>query len=180
MNKYIRNKKGEQSFVTVIALLILVTLIAFTTDLIQVMTKFDALPQATEYTMDIAKKQGGILSKLDEYPGRYVSRTEVSDHLSDIFNAVGVDYAEEVEISVNNQVIKSFGSASISRDTDRVDYGDSISVKITMRYRWVASGVMFNSSHEQIVNDGTKSLNCSRVSLSEYKYHYDNWTGGRP
>lgn len=164
LRKKMKEKGGVWSIEFVFVVFITLALICMLLDLFILMWKFTTISQTTNYMTRVISLQGGVKQATPEgYPGgseQYLTIAEMREDIATMLRSGDIDEGE-YRITING---KPFGS------NVHVDYREDIVVEMEVDYKWEFMSNFIPGNIEHAVHS-------NRATISEYKYHYDQWVG---
>lgn len=168
LRNFKKDKKGMTSIEVVIGVLIFVIIFSFLLDIMIVSWKFSVVAQTNTEVARITGLQGGALTSApDGYPGGnsgYITINKLNDLVSEKMKTAGFKDSDW-SMSIGSGGIGSNGVRSA-----RYDYQETFTTKLEAKYRWEFMSNWIPGNLEQTIRS-------KRISISEWKYNYNNWIG---
>ena len=167
LKKQIKSSDGSLdifSFVT--GVIVSIFLICMLLDLMLIGWQFNGISQLNTQIARTASIQGGVLNTAPrDYPGNYVTLTDLSNTVNSRMRSLGVPNSEyQVDI----------GNGSIGRNGDfassEYDYKTHFTTRVTTTYHWKFLRMLFPIA-------GGREISSTRPAMSEWKYNYGTWDG---
>lgn len=167
IKKLVKDKKGAiESLYHVIGVIMLLMALGAFLDFMIVQQKIQTSNQVATEVARIAGIQGGILNRAPQgYPGgdrAYVNNRNITDIINEVLREVGIGEGD-YELTINNTRVNN------SSGSNRIEYKRPVNVKLTIKYDYMFLG--------RILNWRENRFSSKRVSVSEWKYDYNNWDG---
>lgn len=162
--KRMKEKDGIWTIEFVIAVLITLMVLCALLDILILSWRFAVISQTTNHLARTIALQGGVERSVPQgYPGGddvYLTTSELEDDVARMLEYSDIEL-EDYNIKINGV---PFGQ------NVRVDYRGDIIVEMEVKYEWafLSNFIPGNLSH---------SVHSKRATISEYKYHYEDWIG---
>ena len=160
----LKEKGGIWTIEFVVAVLITLMVLCALLDILILSWRFAVISQTTNHLARTIALQGGVERTVPTgYPGGdevYLKMSELEDDVARMLEYSDIELAD-YNIQINGV---NFGTPI------RVDYRGDIMVEMEVDYEWA-----FLSNF--IPGDLSHSVHSKRATISEYKYHYENWVG---
>ena len=173
----LNNKKGSAVIEFVIALLILVTLIAFVVDILIVGNKRFLVAQETTEIARVIGIQGGVSSVVPAgYPGgnkAYLTSIEMYKQIDEKMKGSNIENTEwQANLTEYNKSGQAIRKVILTPQTVfKVDYMNSMDIQIEASYNWTLMSQVTGGLLD-VADVGAK-----RHTVSEFKYNFDKWEG---
>lgn len=157
-----KKEDGASAIEFVLGSLIFVLLLATFLDVLVLSWKFTIISQSATTVARITGLQGGALASAPEgFPSSdYMTSSRLKNHIGGIYKNAGV-HESDWDIKVNGT---SLGGQI------KIDYREPVIVKTHVKYRWFFLSAL-------MPGDWKSDINTTRLSISEFKYRYDEWEG---
>ena len=188
LKSIIKNNKGMETIHYVYILIIVVILLAFTTDVIKIVYKHYRVTQYVNEITRLVSIQGGVVTGLDDLgkgaEGRGGFVGGGSNYLTyQELNSSIITYMNNLNIKSNEWSMTISGTdydpiTKIEREVNvrfpdntftlRTDYGKKIKIVCSYKYKWELT-----SHFIPFLNEGNGAV--KRTAVSTFKYDYDTW-----
>lgn len=160
----LKEKGGIWTIEFAVAVLITLMVLCALLDILILSWRFAVISQTTNHLARTMSLQGGVMHNVPEgYPGGdevYLKMSELQDDVARMlkYSDIGKD---DYQLTVNGA---NFGQEV------KVDYRGDILVEMRVDYEWAFLSNFIPGKLKHHVFS-------KRATISEYKYHYDEWVG---
>lgn len=168
------NKRGASAIEMVIGFMIVIMMLSFLLDIINVLSKYSVVAQVSTDIARMTGIQGGVLnSSPNGWPGgsqNYINMDKMNTAIAEKFASAGMQATDwEVKIyNSSNSINGKFGKNGNS--PVQLDYLTNYTIEVRADYEWSAVSNFIPGSIKQ-------TLVSRRPATSEWKYNYNNWIG---
>lgn len=162
-----RKEKGFTTVEAIIVIFFVLPIFLFICDMFVWGIRTVTVAQTSSAIARQAGIQGGFLASAPAgYPGGdegYISISELHDFVS---KRMAWCEDDEWELKIGSSTM----SKSVAHKTPEYDYTEDISVVLKTTYKWPLMSACTGQDIETTINS-------VRVTISEWKYNYDDWLG---
>lgn len=175
--KLLKDKKGASAIEMVIGLMIIIMMIAFLMDIMNVMAKYSTVSQVSTDISRITGIQGGIRNSAPRgWPGgndNYININELYSLVDRKLSGAGMDNTPWTVRIYNDSGSISGGFGSTGKKGVEINYLENYTVEVELLHRWTVIGNFLPGTIEQ-------KLVSRRPATSEWQYNYNDWIGESP